>query len=172
MALNCQRRQDRGLENSLFSVPAPSTTFRSGSPEEPIVPPWPVKVTHGHWGWEGTWGFIGGKMSCDFWGQILQRSDGMELSEALYNLPRQLSAFLKTRPAKQGLILCCKFSPNLQVTGAEASEMRGKCPHRAELPGLRCCTSGKTTLSSCSRTVRSDTEMQGWLWGFQSWEKS
>lgn len=47
------------------------------------------------------WGFLGGEMSCDFWGQILPRSDGMELPEAFDNLPRQFSPFPKACPVKQ-----------------------------------------------------------------------
>lgn len=100
----------------------------SGTPKEPTVPRWAVKVTHGHRGWEGTRVFVGGEMGCDFWGLKLQCYDGMEISEALYNLPRQPSPFLKACPTKQGLILCCKFSPNLQLAGAEASEMEEKVP--------------------------------------------
>lgn len=91
----------------------------SGAQDEPTVPRWPVKVSHGHWGYEGTWVVAGGEMSCGFWGQILQHSDGMELPEALYNLPRQLSPFPKAYPGKQGQLPAAH--PLLQISPKSAS---------------------------------------------------
>lgn len=53
-------------KNSLFCVIAPSKTFgagASGTPKEPTVPRWPVRVTHGHRGYEGIWAVVGEEMS-------------------------------------------------------------------------------------------------------------
>lgn len=63
--------------------------------------------------------------------KYFQRSDRAELSEALYNLLSFLLSLkhaLRNRDNFQQLILCCNFPPNLQVAGAEASEMEGKVP--------------------------------------------
>lgn len=57
------------------------------------MPRWLVEVTHGHRGHEGMWVVAGVEMSFNFWGQILEDSERMELSEALNNLPRRLSPF-------------------------------------------------------------------------------
>lgn len=106
-------------EKSLFCVIAPSTTFRSGSFRGPRRAHSASLAGQGHWGYEGTWVVAGGEMSCGFWGQILQHSDGTELPEALYNLPRQLSPFPKAYPGKQGQLPAAH--PLLQISPKSAS---------------------------------------------------
>lgn len=121
-------------EKSLFCVIAPSTTFRSGSFRGPRRA---HSASLAGQGQPRTLGVRSG------WLQVGKRAVGsgdkyfstpMEWSYPRHYIIFQDSFLLSlkhtlgNRDNFQQLILCCKFPPNLQVVGAEASEMEGKVP--------------------------------------------